>query len=93
MCLIGLLVSALGGVAAWLLRRNETVLLASRFAGRRRRKWSPGGPRRLRRLSAACAPLDRRFAPRIWSGYLPAGVGLAALRPWSPAGAGAALVS
>ncbi|MCZ7653693.1 MAG: MFS transporter [Rhodocyclaceae bacterium] len=30
-------------------------------------------------LSAACAPLDRRFALGIWSGYLPAGVGLVML--------------
>ncbi|MCZ7654971.1 MAG: MFS transporter [Rhodocyclaceae bacterium] len=30
-------------------------------------------------LSATCAPLDRRFALGIWSGYLPAGVGLVML--------------
>ncbi|MBZ0132526.1 MAG: MFS transporter [Rhodocyclaceae bacterium] len=76
MCLIGLLVSALGGVAA-LFAGNETVLLASRFAeGAGVVAVAVSAPALL---SAACAPLDRRFALGIWSGYLPAGVGLVML--------------
>ena len=76
MCLIGLFISALGGVAA-LFASNETVLLASRFAeGAGVVAVAVSAPALL---SAACAPLDRRFALGIWSGYLPAGVGLVML--------------
>ena len=71
MCLIGLLISALGGVTA-LFADNESVLLASRFAeGAGVVAVAVSAPALL---SAACSPLDRRFALGIWSGYLPAGV-------------------
>jgi CP family cyanate transporter-like MFS transporter len=76
MCLIGLLVSALGGIAAF-LAGNETALLFSRFAeGAGVVAVAVSAPALL---SAACTPRDRRFALGIWSGYLPAGVGLVML--------------
>lgn len=76
MCLIGLFFSALGGVAA-LFAGSETVMLVSRFAeGAGVVAVAVSAPALL---SAACAPLDRRFALGIWSGYLPAGVGLVML--------------
>jgi MFS family permease len=76
MCLGGLLVSALGGVAA-LFAGSEAMMLVSRFAeGAGVVAVAVSAPALL---SAACNPLDRRFALGIWSGYLPAGVGLVML--------------
>lgn len=76
MCLAGLAASALGGGAA-LLAGGGTLLLVSRFAeGAGLLAVAVSAPALA---SAACAPRDRRFALGIWSGYLPAGVGLAML--------------
>lgn len=73
MCLAGLAASALGGTAA-LLADGQTLLLVSRFAeGAGLLAVAVSAPALA---SAACAPRDRRFALGIWSGYLPAGVGL-----------------
>lgn len=76
MCLAGLFISALGGIAAF-LAGSEATLLLSRFAeGAGVVAVSVSAPALL---SAACTPHDRRFALGIWSGYLPAGVGLVML--------------
>jgi len=76
MCLTGLLVSALGGIAA-LLAASEATMLLSRFAeGAGVVAVAVSAPALL---SAACTPRDRRFALGIWSGYLPAGVGMVML--------------
>ncbi|MBI4987745.1 MAG: MFS transporter [Rhodocyclales bacterium] len=76
MCLAGLFISALGGIAAF-LAGSEAALLLSRFAeGAGVVAVAVSAPALL---SAACAPRDRRFALGIWSGYLPAGVGLVML--------------
>lgn len=76
MCLAGLFISALGGIAAF-LADSEAALLLSRFAeGAGVVAVAVSAPALL---SAACTPHDRRFALGIWSGYLPAGVGLVML--------------
>jgi cyanate permease len=76
MCLAGLLLSALGGGLA-LLAGGGAALLVSRFVeGAGLLAVAVSAPALA---SAASAPGDRRFALGIWSGYLPAGVGLVML--------------
>jgi MFS family permease len=73
MCYIGLAVSIGGGLIG-LLAANESLLLASRLAeGAGVVAVAVSAPALL---SSASVPTDRRFALGIWSGYLPAGVGL-----------------
>ena len=76
MCLIGLGVGILGGLGG-LVAGNESALLISRFAeGASVVAVVVSAPALL---SSASAPIDRRFALGIWSGFLPAGVGLVML--------------
>lgn len=76
MCLAGLALSALGGGLA-LLAGGGGALLTSRFVeGAGLLAVAVSAPALA---SAASAPGDRRFALGIWSGYLPAGVGLVML--------------
>lgn len=76
MCYGGLAVSILGGVAG-LLAADEGALLLSRFLeGAGVVAVAVSAPALL---TSAAAPKDRRFALGIWSGYLPAGVGVVML--------------
>ena len=73
MCFGGLAMSIVGGIVG-LLAGNEGVLLASRFLeGAGVVSVAVSAPALL---TSAAAPKDRRFALGIWSGYLPAGVGV-----------------
>lgn len=76
LCYGGLAISLCGGIAG-LLAPNESTLLVSRFLeGAGMVSVAVSAPALL---SSAAAPTDRRFALGIWSGYLPAGVGLVML--------------
>ena len=76
MCIAGLAISLLGGLGA-LFAAGEWALLLSRFAeGAGMVSVAVSAPALL---SAASSPHDRRFALGIWSGYLPAGVGIVML--------------
>lgn len=76
LCIAGLFLSAAGCLGA-VFAGSATALLASRFAeGAGMVSVAVSAPALL---SAASSPHDRRFALGIWSGYLPAGVGLAML--------------
>lgn len=76
MCFAGLAIGLLGGLGA-LFADGERALLLSRFAeGAGMVCVAVSAPALL---SAASSPHDRRFALGIWSGYLPAGVGMVML--------------
>jgi CP family cyanate transporter-like MFS transporter len=76
MCFIGLCISALGGIGA-IFAGSSAALLLSRFAeGAGMVSVAVSAPALL---SAASIPADRRFALGIWSGYMPAGIGLVML--------------
>lgn len=73
LCLSGLCVALLGGVAA-LFSTDYASLLASRIAeGAGYMAVAVSAPALL---SAASTPRDRRFALGIWGAYMPAGIGL-----------------
>lgn len=76
MCLIGLLVSAMGTAGA-LFASSEAGLLASRFAeGAGLVSVAVSSPTLLTAVSSLG---DRRFVLSMWSAYVPAGVGLVML--------------
>lgn len=76
MCYAGLAVGIAGGLLG-LVADSEAMLLVSRFAeGASVVAVAVSAPALV---TAAAAPLDRRFALGIWSAYMPAGIGLVML--------------